>query len=132
VKALYVTAILFLYYFTTSAQVVFLQMPRPYQLFPRNANNQAEVVINGINYTPWFTKLTMEVWREDSLINVQTKTLTPDVDSTLFRFSSIIKAERAEYTFKVYAYTQTDSSLIANQNEWFAEISLSFMVNPMR
>ncbi len=115
-KALYITVILFLYYFTTSAQVVFLQMPHPYQLFPRDANNQAEVVISGINYTPWFTKINMEVWREDSLISIQTKPLTPNVDSTLFRFSSVIKAERAQYTFKVYVYTQTDSVLIANQN----------------
>ncbi|GAB4025125.1 hypothetical protein GCM10028809_04390 [Spirosoma gilvum] len=91
-------------------------MPHSYQLFPRDANNQAEVVISGINYTPWHTKLNLEVWREDSLVSLQTKSLAPNVDSTLFRFSSIIKAERAEYTFKVYAYTESDSSLIANQN----------------
>lgn len=110
---LYIGAILFLYYFSALGQVNFQQGPRPLQLYPRDANNQATVTISGTMNARGYTKIGVRVFREDSLVRVISQTLDPADSTAAFTFSSIIKAEPAEYSFRVFTYKNADSTLVA-------------------
>lgn len=112
---LYGSLILFLYYFSVNGQVVFEQLPRDLQLYPRNDSSQAEVIISGKTSTAGYTKIGMQVLREGVLTRVVSQTLAPELASTPFSLSAIIKAERAEYSFRVFAYKGADSTLVADR-----------------
>ncbi|WP_460972091.1 sialate O-acetylesterase [Spirosoma migulaei] len=114
-KRLFVALILFLSYFSSFGQVVFDQLPRDLQLYPRDGNNQAVVVVSGRMNTAGYTKIGMQVLREGVLTKAASQTLAPSVGNTAFTFSSIIKAEPAEYAFRVFVYKGVDSLLIVER-----------------
>ncbi|RYF46793.1 MAG: hypothetical protein EOO39_49255, partial [Cytophagaceae bacterium] len=111
---LYIGVILFLYYFSASGQVNFQQLPRELQLYPRDTNNRAVVTISGTINARGYTKIGVRVFREDSLVNVISQTLVPTDSATAFVFSPVIKAEPAEYAFRVFIYKNSDSTLVAS------------------
>ncbi|WP_227686898.1 sialate O-acetylesterase [Spirosoma arboris] len=102
-------------YFSSFGQVVFNQLPRDLQLYPRDGNNQAEVVVSGTmsGTATSYTKIGMQVSREGILTKIVNQTLSPT--NTAFKLSSIIKAEPAEYAFQVFAYKGKDSILVADR-----------------
>ncbi|MVM41903.1 T9SS type A sorting domain-containing protein [Spirosoma sp. HMF3257] len=114
-KRLYVALVLFLSYFCSFGQVVFDQVPRDLQLYPRDANNQAEVVISGKMSATGYTKIGMQVRREGVLSKVISQTFVPTASNSTFKLSSIIKAEPAEYGFRVFVYKGADSTLVADR-----------------
>ena len=114
-KRLYGSLILFLYYFSVNGQVVFEQLPRELQLYPRNASNQAEVFVSGKTSVVGYTKIGMQMLREGVLTTVVSQTLVSELTSALFSLSAIIKAEPAEYSFRVFVYKGTDSTLVADR-----------------
>ncbi len=114
-KRLYGSLILFLYYFSVNGQVVFEQLPRDLQLYPRNASNQAEVFVSGKTSVAGYTKVGVQVLREGVLTRVVSQTLASELASAPFRLSAIIKAEPAEYAFRVFVYKGTDSTLVADR-----------------
>lgn len=111
---LYIGVILFLYYFSASGQVNFQQLPRELQLYPRDTNNRAVVPISGTMNARGYTKIGVRVFREDSLVNVISQALVPTDSATAFAFSPVIKAEPAEYAFRVFIYKNSDSTLVAS------------------
>ncbi|MCX6215724.1 sialate O-acetylesterase [Spirosoma sp.] len=111
---LYIGVILFLYYFQAQGQLVFERLPRELQLYPRDANNQAEVIVSGKMDTPGYTKITMRMAREGVLTQVVSQSLEPSSSNAPFSLSTIIKAEPAEYSFQVYLFKGQDSLLVAN------------------
>ena len=113
---LYVGVVLFLYYFSVNGQVIFDQLPRDLQLYPRNSDSQAPVPISGRIQTAGFTKIGVQVLREGVLTSVVSQTVDPVVSSSVFSFSATIKAEPAEYSFRVFAYKDADSTLVASRN----------------
>lgn len=114
-KRLYGSLILFLYYFSVNGQVVFEQLPRELQLYPRNDSSQATVVISGKTSVAGYTKIGVQMLREGVLTRVISQTLAPEITTSTFSLSAIIKAERAEYSFRVFVYTGADSTLVADR-----------------
>ncbi|QIP13018.1 T9SS type A sorting domain-containing protein [Spirosoma aureum] len=113
-KFLYPCLVLFLCYFTASAQVNFDQLPRDLQLYPRDAAGQADVVVSGTIVTAGYTKVGMQVLREGKLSKVVSQTFISGTN-TPFKLTGSIKAERAEYQFRVFLYKGTDSVLVADR-----------------
>ncbi|AUD03957.1 sialate O-acetylesterase [Spirosoma pollinicola] len=113
-KRLYLVVILFLYYFSVSGQIIFQQLPRDLQLYPRDATNQAVVTVSGKMNAKGYTKIGLQLFREDSLIKVNTQSLDPKDSSAVFNLASTIRAERADYSFKVFIYKGADSTQVAN------------------
>ncbi|WP_338875724.1 sialate O-acetylesterase [Spirosoma sp. SC4-14] len=114
-KSLYTSLVLFLCYFSASAQVNFTQLPRDLQLYPRDANNQATVWVSGTVVGTGYTKIALQVLREGQVTSFTSQTLSPSVANTPFQFSSTIKAEKAQYDFNVFLYNNTDSALVAGR-----------------
>ncbi|MBD2704533.1 T9SS type A sorting domain-containing protein [Spirosoma sp. BT702] len=114
-KQLYASLILFLYYFSANAQLTFEQAPRNLQLYPRNEINQAEVVISGKITELGYTKIAVQVLREGVLTSMVSQTLAAAANDATFRLASIIKAEPAEYTFRVFLYKNADSTLFTTR-----------------
>ncbi|GAB2556923.1 sialate O-acetylesterase [Spirosoma areae] len=116
-KIVYVGIILFLYYFSAVGQVTFDQLPQDLQLYPRNANNQAEVVISGKVTDTGYTKIGMLVLREGVVTKGISQTLAPTGSNTAFKLASFIKAEPADYSFRVFVYKGQDSLLVADRKQ---------------
>jgi hypothetical protein len=114
-KLLYCCFILFLFYFTASAQINFSQLPRDLQLYPREANSMAAVPVSGTVIAGGYTKVAVQVLREGAITGFVSQTLVPTSTSQPFSLSSAIKAEKAEYEFKVFLYKGADSTLIVDR-----------------
>lgn len=110
---LYIGVILLLYYFPASGQLIFQQLPRELQLYPRDANNQAIVTISGRMNASGYTKIGVQVFREDSLTKVISQALVSTDSAAAFTLAPVIKAEPAEYSFRVFIYKNSDSTLVA-------------------
>lgn len=114
-KLLYPCLILFLCYFPAFGQITFDQIPKDLQLYPRDATNQADVIISGTIGNPGFTKIGVQVFREGQLTSMTSQTLASATPNVPFRLVRSIKAERAEYQFKVFIYIGKDSALVADR-----------------
>jgi hypothetical protein len=90
--------------------ISFTQLPQDYQLFPRDANRNAIIPINGTVLNRWKT-ISVLVMREGKIHTYQ-KTKT----TTNFALNPIIKAEKAEYSIKIYASdNDRDSTFIVEK-----------------
>lgn len=98
--------------------VVFNQLPQDYQLYPRNAENEFAIPISGFIETPGFSYMSVQVFRNDKLINYLKATINYNSKGTgTFATSTKIKAELAEYSFKVYACQSKDSILMVTRQK---------------
>ena len=97
------------------AGITFSQLPADYQLFARDSTNQATVVIEGIATTGAADSLSVITWREDAVWARSVSKLKASRPDT-FRINIRIKAEKAQYAFRVYAYTGRDSVLVAERS----------------
>lgn len=111
-RRLYGSFVLFLYYFTATAQVSFTQLPRDLQLYPRGADNRADVVVGGTMTVTGYARIGMQVLREGVLSQVVSQTLNPSATGEPFRLTVLIRAERAEYSFRVFVYKGPDSTQV--------------------
>ncbi|WP_077919936.1 sialate O-acetylesterase [Spirosoma sp. 209] len=109
-KRLYCTLLLILYYFSVSGQVNYTELPRNLQLYPRDAQNQAKIVVSGTVTWSDFKRIGVKVLREGVVTDILSQALVGESDRP-FSFSTTIKAERAEYGIEVYLYTDTDTVL---------------------
>lgn len=91
------------------SSVMFQTLPRDLQLYPRNAANQATIVVEGTVTDASARRVTIQVDRAGKLSQAQQTTLTA---SRTFRFEPVIKAEMAEYTLRVYLHRQPGDSLL--------------------
>lgn len=114
-ERLYLTTLLLLYYFSALGQVIFERLPKDLQLYPRDANNQATVVISGTITTAGYTKISTRMLREGQLTKVFSQTIAPAAAGTAFSFSAVINAERAEYGFQVFLHKGIDSTRVADR-----------------
>ncbi|MEZ0486870.1 sialate O-acetylesterase [Fibrella aquatica] len=95
------------------SSVVFQTLPYDLQLFPRNAANQAALVVEGTVTNASVRRVTVQVDRAGTLSQTYQQTLPA---SRKFRFEPQIRAELAEYTLRVYVHRQPgDSSLVAER-----------------
>ena len=114
-KRLYTSIILLLLYFPVFGQLVFEQLPRDLQLYPRDGNNQARVAISGRTSAAGYTKVSAQVLRAGKLTSVVSQSVNPTVSTAPFSLSATIRAELAEYTFRIFAYKGADSTLIVER-----------------
>lgn len=118
---LYGSIVLFLLYFSGQAQVsyspvTFTQIPQSLQLYPRDVNNQGTVTIRGTVRETGYARIGMHVLREGVLTKVVNQTLASETVTSAFSLTTTIKAEPAEYSFRIFLYKGLDSTLIAERN----------------
>jgi hypothetical protein len=100
--------LLFISIYSTKAQrfyaTVFDKLPQDYQLYPRNDKNESLVPIEGRIEALGWNYCSVQIFREDKLIGYRRANLTYNNSVGSFQFNSvIIKAELAEYGFKIFA-----------------------------
>ena len=94
----------------------FTQVPQSLQLFPRNAKNEAVVTFSGKVETADYNSVSMIVTRNNSIIKSYKNPLIYANTTANFTFNHTIKAELAEYGFKIYATQGTDSVLVTSRD----------------
>lgn len=95
---------------------VFDQLPQSYQLYPRNEKNEASVPISGRIEIEGWSYFSLKVFRNNTLISYQKAPITYKGTLGTFAFKpTTIKAEKAEYNFKIYAVKGTDSLELVNR-----------------
>lgn len=98
--------------------VVFNKLPQDFQLYPRDNKNEALVPISGIIELPGYSHMGIQVYRNDQLIKYHRAAITYDNKGTgSFSASQVIKAELADYQFKVFACKTADSTRIVTREK---------------
>ena len=96
--------------------VVFTALPQDYQLYPRNDKNEASVPIKGYVEIPGYNYASVIVLRDNQPIRYLKAPITYDANGNgHFVTESTIKAELAEYDFKVYVCKTADSVLMVHR-----------------
>ena len=93
----------------------FTQAPQSLQLFPRNAKNEAIITFTGKIETANYNSVSMLVSRNNSTIKSYKTLLSYTNGAANFTFNHTIKAELAEYSFKIYATQGADSVLVTSR-----------------
>ncbi len=112
------TLLLLCLFFSSKAQKIdkttFDKLPDNLQLYPRNDKDEAQVPISGQIEEAGWQYFSVQVFREDKLIGYQRTNLSYSGNVGKFQFMPItIKAELAEYHFKIFAVNaQKDSTQI--------------------
>lgn len=97
------------------APVAFENLPATLQLYPRNASNEAEVPIAGTLTDPAFSRVSVVVLRDGQRWKYATQSPAFSNGRAAFRLPVTIRAEAAEYTFRVFVNNGTDSVLVAER-----------------
>jgi Carbohydrate esterase, sialic acid-specific acetylesterase/Secretion system C-terminal sorting domain len=92
------------------------QAPQNLQLFPRNDKNEANVAFTGKVETANYNSVSMIVTRNNAIIKYYKTPLTYANGLANFTFNHTIKAELAQYSFKIYATQGTDSLLVISRD----------------
>lgn len=95
--------------------VSFSKIPQNLQLFPRNTKNEAVIDFKGKIETADYNTLSLLVFRNNSMVKYYKNALSFAGTTANFSFSHTIKAELANYNFKVYAIKGTDSVLVTSR-----------------
>ena len=80
--------------------ISFTEIPQDFQLFPRDVNSKAIISIKGTVLNRWKT-VSVVVYREGKIYTYQK--VKPNVAGNTFALNPSIKAEKAEYSIKIYA-----------------------------
>jgi hypothetical protein len=94
-------------------EVVFTDLPKNFQLFPRNlATNQAVVPVAGTVETPGQNEVVLRVLREDEPTVTLTQTLVYSGSVAPFSFAPAITAELSNYHFELYVQSAEGTVLV--------------------
>lgn len=96
--------------------VSFSKIPQNLQIFPRNNKNEAVVSIAGKIETVDYSTLSLLVFRNNSVIKYYRNALNFTGNVANFSFTHTIKAELANYNFKLYAIKGTDSLIVTSRD----------------
>jgi Secretion system C-terminal sorting domain/Carbohydrate esterase, sialic acid-specific acetylesterase/Fibronectin type III domain len=95
--------------------VTYSKIPQNLQLFPRNSKNEAIVTITGKIETLGYDALSLTVYRNNTTAKYYKTPLIYSENVSNFTYSHTIKAELANYNFKIYAIKGTDSVLVSSR-----------------
>ncbi|MEA5459810.1 sialate O-acetylesterase [Arcicella sp. LKC2W] len=95
--------------------ITYTKIPQNLQLFPRNAKNEANVLIAGKVESPDYTSLTLQVLRNNATVKYYKSSLVYVANTANFSFSHTIKAELTNYSFKLFAIKGADSVLVTTR-----------------
>ncbi|OIN60793.1 fibronectin type III domain-containing protein [Arsenicibacter rosenii] len=94
--------------------VSFTQLPKDLQLYPRNEQNQAEVIISGQLNEAGYQQIEVSVLKEGVFWKSASQSV-PDGGGSQFRIPVVIQAEPVEYTIQVYARRGNESVLVTER-----------------
>ncbi len=98
------------------SSVVFNKLPQDFQLYPRNAENEATVPVSGIVEAAGWKYISVQVTRNDVPAQYQKADIQYNQKGLgVFELETKIKAELANYGFKVFVSRGTDSVLIVTR-----------------
>lgn len=97
------------------APVVFTRLPQDLQLYPRNAEKEATVPISGIVETAGYDYLSVQVLRNNAVQKYLRAEVKYNNGVGTFTTETTIKAELANYNFKIYLCKGQDSTLITER-----------------
>ena len=103
-----------------SAQIDFIEIPIDRQLIPRNSiTNLGELKIQGevVRERTPYDSINIRLFREDSLLQSDTRYLTFHNGTALLDFSYFIVSELANYSIEIYGITRTSSTLEKSVND---------------
>jgi hypothetical protein len=96
---------------------VFSQIPQNFQLYPRNEQKVGIIPISGVVQDKNWKTISVLVFREGKLFGYQKNNIQNDA----FSLNPSIKAEKAEYSIKIYASRgNTDSTFITERTNLVA------------
>ncbi len=95
--------------------VTYSKIPQNLQLFPRNTKNEATVTFTGKIETLGYDAISLLISRNSTTVKAYRTILNYTNNVANFSFSHIIKAELANYNFKIYATKGTDSVLVSSR-----------------
>lgn len=96
--------------------VTFSKLPVDWQLYPRNASNQATVPISGKINTQGYSSISLVVTRNNIAWQYIKTNLSYQNGKASFFLFPVIQAGLYEYRFRLYAKSLTDSILIADKD----------------
>lgn len=102
--------------FVPTPTVSFSKIPQNLQVFPRNNKNEAIVTIAGKIETVDYNTMSLLIFRNNTPIKYYRNTLNFSGNSANFSFSQTIKAELANYNFRLYAVKGADSVLVTSRD----------------
>lgn len=95
----------------------FSLIPKDYQFFPRDSNNEANVSVSGITIRSGFDSIALLLYREQILLSKTTQGLQFDSSGNArFLLSTKIKAELANYAIEVKLIQDSKDSLLARRD----------------
>jgi hypothetical protein len=98
--------------------ISFTELPQDFQLFPRDANKNAIIPLKGTVLNRWKT-VSVLVFREGKIYAHQKAKINAPANN--FNLTPAIKAEKAEYSFKIYASdNDKDSTFIIEKKNLVA------------
>ena len=101
--------------FVENLAVSFSKIPQNLQLFPRNTNDEATVTFIGTVQSPDYTSVSLIASRNNTVTKVYKSNLIYTNGRAHFSFNAVIKAELAEYGFKIYVAKGLDSVLVTSR-----------------
>ncbi|REA63166.1 hypothetical protein DSL64_06000 [Dyadobacter luteus] len=113
------TALFFIHlYNDASAEKIqfinFNKLPQDYQLYPRDEKNEANIPVSGFVERSGYSYVSVIVYRNETLVQYLRSPINY-TERGSFGTSAKIKAELADYRFKVYVCKTGDSTLIADR-----------------
>ncbi|MCF2488818.1 T9SS type A sorting domain-containing protein [Dyadobacter sp. CY347] len=97
------------------SSVVFSKLPQDLQLYPRNAQSEAAIPISGFTETAGYSYVSVQVFRNDALQKYLRSDLKYDKGFGSFSIEAKIKAELANYHFKIFLCKANDSTLVVER-----------------
>lgn len=94
------------------AQITFTKAPLDYQLFPRNAQSEGQIPIEGSVTDAAATKISVQILRGNQPYRYVSQNLTFQSGRAAFSLKPSIKAEAVEYLARIYLVKGRDSALI--------------------
>ncbi len=96
--------------------IVFDQLPRNYQLYARNDDNSAQVPITGrTSDSKTWNYISVTTYRNGKYVSYHRSSFKPlNGTQSSFALYPTIKAEKADYSFRVYCCNATDSIQVAS------------------
>ncbi|MCF2497000.1 T9SS type A sorting domain-containing protein [Dyadobacter chenhuakuii] len=97
------------------SSVVFRKLPQDLQLYPRNAQSEAVIPISGFTETAGYNHISVQVFRNETLQKYLRADIKYDKGIGSFTTEAKIKAELANYHFKVYLCKTNDSTMVVER-----------------
>lgn len=96
--------------------VVFGKLPQDYQLYPRDQNSEAKIPLAGVVETGGWNYVSVQVQRNGQPFQYRRAAITYGAGAKgAFSTEATIRAERANYDFKVYLCKNNDSTLLVTR-----------------